>query len=107
MAKNSSIQLRCLLDNGRRATQRAQRQLVAGLVQHCSKVGATYHPRYAKKHRRFEMSGSFRVEFRNKYGRIRRAHMSASPRLSQFDVSIFYLYHYGTEVEKNAGLGHA
>ncbi len=30
----------------RRATHRAQRQLVAGLVQHCSKGGATYHLRY-------------------------------------------------------------
>ena len=70
-------------------TTTTQRQLVAILVQHCSKGGATYHLRYAKKHRRFEMSGSFRVEFRNKYGRIRRAHMSASPRFSQFDVYFF------------------
>ena len=49
------------------------------------------------------MSCSFRVEFRNKYGRIRRAHMSASPRFSQFDVYIFYLYHYGTDGRKERG----
>ena len=49
------------------------------------------------------MSGSFRVEFRNKYGRIRRAHMSASPRFSQFDVYILYLYHYGTDGRKERG----
>ena len=83
--------------NGRRATQPAQRQLIAGLLQHCSKGGATYHTRYAKKHRRFEMSGSSRVEFRNKYGRIRKTHMSTSPQFSQFYVFIFYLYHYGTD----------
>ena len=52
------------------------------------------------------MSGSFKVELRNKYGRIRRTHMSDSPRLSQFDVYIFYITVAQT-VEKNAGLGHA
>ena len=76
--------------NGRRATQCAQHQLVAGLVQHCSKGGATYHLSYTENYT-FEMSGSFRVEFCNKYRRIRRVHMSASPRFSQFDVYFFYL----------------
>ena len=76
---------------------------VAGLVQHCSIGGAIYHIRYAKKHRRFEMSGTVRVEFRNKYGRIRRTHMSASPLFSQFDVYFFYLYHYGTDGTKERG----
>ena len=50
------------------------------------------------------MSGSVRVKFRNKYGRIWRAHMSASPRFShQFDVYFFYLYHYGTDSRKERG----
>ena len=29
--------------------------------------------------------------------------MSASPRFSQFDVYIFYLYHYGTDGRKERG----
>ena len=29
--------------------------------------------------------------------------MSASPRFSQFDVCIFYLYHYGTAGRKERG----
>ena len=56
-----------------------------------------------KKHRRFEMSGSFRVEFRNKYGIIRRAHTSASPWFSQFDVHFFYLHHYGKDGTQERG----
>ena len=53
------------------------------------------------------MSCSFRAEFRNNYGTIRRAHMSASPRFSQFDVYFIIYITMAQTVETNTGLGNA
>ena len=49
------------------------------------------------------MIGSFRVELRNKYGRlIKGAHTSASP-LFKMSIYMYVIDHYGTDGRKQRG----
>ena len=92
--------------NGRRATQHAQRQFVAGLVQHCSKGGATHHLRYAKHIavlRCVVPLGLNSVINTEEYGG-----RTCRPVLGFLSLmSIFFYITMAQTVEKNAGLGHA